>query len=109
MAGMDKHTGKAIEGVAELRQQVRDVLETPLGSRVMLREYGSRLFELLDDPVDAQFEVEIVSAVAEAVMTWVPRFQVERIRLVEVRDSGPVFDLYGLDRETGRGVVLERV
>ncbi|MCS4503908.1 GPW/gp25 family protein [Arhodomonas aquaeolei] len=109
MAGMHRHTGEPIDGVAELRQQVRDVLETPIGSRVMLRGYGSRLFELLDEPVDQRFEVEVYAAVAEAVREWVPRFSLERVRLVEVTERGPVFDLYGVDLETGRGVVLEGV
>ena len=109
MAGMDRHTGQALDGVAELRQQVRDVLETPIGSRVMLREYGSRLFELLDDPVDQRFQVEVFAAVAEAIQEWVPRFELERVRLVEVNETGPVFNLYGVDAETGRGVVLESV
>lgn len=109
MAGMHRETGEVIDGVAELRQQVRDVLETPIGTRVMLRSYGSRLFELLDEPVDQRFEVEVIAAAADAIRTWVPRFQVDRVRLAEVNEDGPVFDFYGVDRETGRGVVLESV
>lgn len=98
-----------IEGVAHLRQSVRDILETPIGSRVMNREYGSRLFELLDDPTDQRFMVDVYAATAEAIRRWEPRFHLERVRLVEMRPNGPVFDLHGVDLETGRGVVLEGV
>ena len=109
MRGMNRHTGRAIEGVEHLRQSVRDILETPIGSRAMNREYGSRLFDLIDDPVDRRFAVEVFAAVAEAVMRWEPRFRLERVRLAEVRDTGPIFDLYGTDLETGSGVVLEGI
>lgn len=106
---MDRVSGEVVEGVAHLRQSVRDILETPIGSRVMNREYGSRLFELLDDPTDQRFLVDVYAATAEAIRRWEPRFHLERVQLVEIRDNGPVFDLHGVDLETGRGVVLEGV
>jgi len=109
MAGMSAETGKALEGLAHLRQSVRDILSTPIGSRVMNREYGSRLFELVDDPVDQRFQVEVYAAVAEALRRWEPRLRLERVRLVEVRDEGPVFTIEGVYLPEGRPVVLEDV
>jgi phage baseplate assembly protein W len=109
MRGMDRNTGKALEGVEHLRQSILDILTTPVGTRVMNREYGSRLFELVDSPVDQRFEVEIFAAVADAINRWEPRFKLDRVQLVEVKPEGPVFDLYGVDLETGRGVTLEAV
>ena len=47
MTGMDRETGKSLSGIEHLRQSIRDILTTPIGSRVMRRDYGSRLFELL--------------------------------------------------------------
>jgi phage baseplate assembly protein W len=109
VSGMDRNTGRPIDGVARLQQSVRDILETPIGTRVMNREYGSRLFELLDSPVDDHFRVEVFAAVADAVRRWEPGFQLKRVRLVEVKDTGPVFDLEGVDVETGAYVTLESV
>ena len=51
MRGMDRNTGRALEGIAHLRQSIRDILTTPIGSRVMRWEYGSRLFRLVDAPL----------------------------------------------------------
>lgn len=109
MTGMDKNTGKRIEGLEHLRQSIVDILATPLGSRVMRRDYGSRLFELIDDPVDARFALECVAAVAEALRRWEPRLRVERVRLVAVRPEGPVFDIEGVYLPEGRPVLLEGV
>ena len=47
---MHRHTGEGISGTAHLRQSVFDILQTPTGSRVMRRDYGSTLFTLIDQP-----------------------------------------------------------
>jgi phage baseplate assembly protein W len=52
MRGIDANTGKALSGLAHLRQSVTDILSTPIGSRVMRREYGSQLFRLIDAPLN---------------------------------------------------------
>ncbi|MDT8428479.1 MAG: GPW/gp25 family protein [Pseudomonadales bacterium] len=106
---MNAQTGKLIDGVEELRQSVRDILSTPIGARVMTRDYGSGLFDLIDDPVDQRFSVEVFRAVAEAVRRWEPRFLIDRVKLTEVRDTGPIFELHGTDLDTGVGVVLEGI
>jgi phage baseplate assembly protein W len=48
MIGLDASTGKQLSGMAHLRQSVRDILTTPIGTRVMRRDYGSRLYRLVD-------------------------------------------------------------
>ncbi|MFP4182781.1 MAG: GPW/gp25 family protein [Thiohalospira sp.] len=109
MAGMDRHTGKRIEGTAQLAQSLRDVLNTRPGTRVMLREYGSALPDLVDEPVDGRFEVEVYAAVADAARRWVPRLRVEQVQMAGQTESGPVFDIRAVDRETGHSVTLEAV
>jgi phage baseplate assembly protein W len=53
MIGVNNRTGKALDGMEHLKQSVQDILTTPLGTRVMRREYGSRLFELIDAPINS--------------------------------------------------------
>lgn len=48
MIGMNAKTGKALGGVEHLKQSIRDIVTTPLGSRVMRRDYGCGLYELVD-------------------------------------------------------------
>lgn len=48
MLGMDRNTGKLLSGTDHIRQSIVDILTTPLGTRVMLPEYGSKLFDLVD-------------------------------------------------------------
>ena len=95
MQGVDAETGGRIAGEAHLRQSVRDILTTPLGSRVMRREYGSRLFELVDAPLNAETIARIVAASAEALDRWEPRYRVRRIRVAGGGESRVVIDLDG--------------
>jgi phage baseplate assembly protein W len=81
---MDAVTGQPLEGIAHLRQSIQDILRTPIGTRVMRCDYGSRLFELLDRPMNNALLVEIYAATAEALSRWEPRLQVSRVRVTKV-------------------------
>ena len=48
--GMNGQTGLSISEVEHIRQSVRDILVTPVGSRVMRREYGSLPSQEIDQP-----------------------------------------------------------
>lgn len=81
MIGMDKTTGKALSGDAHLAQSIVDILTTPLGSRVMRRDYGSLLFELIDKPINPAIRMLIHAATAIALRRWEPRLRLSRVQL----------------------------
>ena len=76
---MNRTTGAAISGLEHLRQSVGDLLSTPIGSRVMRREYGSLVPELIDHPDNNASQVRLFSAVASALLRWEPRFRLTRV------------------------------
>jgi len=79
MSGMSIATGRAIDGLDHLRQSIAVILMTPLGSRVMRRNFGSLLPVLLDAPDNGATRVRLYSAVAGALMTWEPRLRITRV------------------------------
>ncbi|RFA31332.1 baseplate assembly protein [Alkalilimnicola ehrlichii] len=111
MAGMNAHTGHAIDGIDHIRQSVTDILTTPIGSRVMRRDYGSLLPELIDQPLNDVTLMLAYSAVVTALIRWEPRIRVERIvRLVNsARPSSVVLeaDIVRLDTSTPERARLE--
>lgn len=107
MRGVDATTGKPLEGIAHLRQSVRDILTTPLGSRVMRRTYGSRLFDLVDRPLNAATLVEIFAATAEAVLRWEPRLQVQRVQARSISAGSIEVDLEAIYVPTGQPIFLD--
>lgn len=76
---MNRTTGAAVTGLDHLRQSVGDILSTPIGSRVMRREYGSLVPELIDHPDNNTSQVRLFSAVASALLRWEPRFRLTRV------------------------------
>ena len=81
MRGTSVATGQAISGVDHLRQSVADILTTPIGSRVMRRDYGSDIPALIDQPDNAATQLRLVAAVTAAVMKWEPRVHLTRVSI----------------------------
>lgn len=95
MQGVDAQTGQPAAGEAHLRQSIRDILTTPIGSRVMRRTYGSRLFELVDAPMNAGTVADIVAATAEAIDRWEPRYRLRRVQVSAAGEGHVSLDLEG--------------
>ena len=106
---MDSTTGKPLEGLAHLRQSVRDILTTPLGSRVMRRNYGSRLFDLIDAPLNAATLVEIYAATAEALVRWEPRLRIQQVQARSVGTGKIEVDLSAIYLPAGQPVFLDGI
>lgn len=86
MRGMDRRTGKPIEGDAHLHQSIGDILSTPLGSRIGRRDYGSLLAELIDQPANPASRIRLFAATALALLRWEPRIALDRVGLEQ---TGP--------------------
>lgn len=89
MLGMDRDTGKLLSGTDHIRQSIVDILTTPLGTRVMLPEYGSKLFDLVDNPTDPSLAMRIIMESAGAIARWEPRVRIDRINVLAV-DIGKI-------------------
>lgn len=96
MQGLNATTGQPLSGLDHLRQSLRDILTTRIGTRVMRRDYGSRLPELIDNPMTPRLAMELFVATAEALDTWEPRFSLSRVRIAETRPGHVVVDLEGV-------------
>ncbi|PPD36017.1 MAG: phage baseplate protein [Methylomonas sp.] len=110
MTGINNTTGKALDGIEHLKQSIRDILRTPIGTRVMRRDYGSRLFDLIDAPMNSQTIIDIVAATADALDRWEPRLLLERVILNSGSDSGRInLTLFGKYRPNGQPITLDGI
>ncbi|MCQ4319723.1 GPW/gp25 family protein [Stutzerimonas stutzeri] len=95
MIGMSRTTGRALSDTAHLAQSIGDILTTPLGSRVMRREYGSLLPDLIDAPLNDTTRLQAYAAVAIALMRWEPRIRLSRVSLAIEKGGSAVLDVDG--------------
>lgn len=110
MDGMNASTGKRLSGVDHLKQSIRDILTTRIGTRVMRRDYGSRLPELIDNPMSELLKVELFAATAEALERWEPRFRLDRVMISDASSEGRIIlDLDGRILVNNEPVRLEGI
>lgn len=109
MNGMDNLTGKPLVGLAHLRQSIADILTTPIGSRVMRRDYGSRIFQRIDAPLTGELVAEIYADVVEALFNYEPRLEVSNVSVVSINDGKIVLDLEGKYLPSGENIQLKNL
>jgi hypothetical protein len=75
---MNRSTGTPITTADHIRQSIGDILNTPVGTRVMRRDYGSHVFDLVDAPGNPAGALRVVAAAADAIERWEPRAELRR-------------------------------
>ncbi|MEC5345084.1 GPW/gp25 family protein [Brenneria populi] len=95
-SGMSRDAGQTVNDLAHIRQSVRDILITPIGSRVMRREYGSLLSALIDQPQTPAVKLQVMSACYMALLRWEPRIKLTGITLESSFDGALVVDITGV-------------
>lgn len=81
LAGMSRISGVALSGDDHLAQSIADIITTPLGSRVMRRDYGCLLFDLIDRPLGPATALLCSMAIAIALARWEPRIELKVVRI----------------------------
>ena len=79
--GMSRTTGALLSPDDHLRQSIYDLLMTPLGSRILRRDYGSLLPFLIDQPANQATKLKLMAAIATAIVKWEPRVKVRQVQL----------------------------
>lgn len=109
MNGINAADGTRLSGIDHLRQSLRDILTTPIGTRVMRREYGSRLYELVDAPLNRGTLLQLYAATAQAVKRWEPRFKLTRVRVAGAEVGSVQLDLTGNYLPDGTEVTIDGI
>ncbi|AXH63568.1 GPW/gp25 family protein [Providencia huaxiensis] len=100
--GMNRMDGKIISDIEHIRQSVRDILITPIGSRIARRNYGSLLSELIDQPQNPALKLQLMSACYTALIKWEPRILLTRINLSSTETAQMVIDIEATNQDTNQ-------
>lgn len=104
--GMNRNTGRAITDAEHISQSVGDILRTPVGSRVMRRDYGSLLSAMIDQPQTPALELQIKVACYMAILKWEPRITLTSITTERQFDGKMIVNLTGQLKDTGESLSL---
>jgi len=106
---MNINSGRTISEISHIKQSIANILTTPIGSRIMQRDYGSRLFEKIDNPINGELVAEIYSDVVEALFIWEPRFEVAQVKIQSIEKGKITIDLEGSFLKDGEKIILENI
>ncbi|WP_457679437.1 GPW/gp25 family protein [Thermovibrio sp.] len=88
--------GETVEGLEDLRQRIKIVLETPKGFDPHRPEFGSNIWQWVDKPFTVAMP-NVIAEVYEAIEKWIPDFKPTQIKIAEADSSGRfVFQIRGL-------------
>ena len=93
MSGVNRVTGDVLDGWRHLEQSLWDLFTTPIGTRVMRRDYGSDVPNLIDRPQGIDTVLEVTMAFGEALEKWEPRFRLSQVLIEDANPDG-TFQLF---------------
>lgn len=94
MSLLNRITGEdLLSDIDHVKQSINDILTTPIGTRVMLREYGSNLPFYIDRLINDQLRADIIQSTAEALDRWEPRFRLTLVNIDETRSLGGILTI----------------
>ena len=85
---MNRETGAAIDTLNHITQSISDILTTRIGTRIMRREYGSLIPELVDHPFNDATLLRVYAAVVMALMRWEPRISLSSVQFIGANLQG---------------------
>ncbi|MFX7294381.1 GPW/gp25 family protein [Acinetobacter baumannii] len=103
---MSRNSGSLITEIESIKQSIEDIVTTPLGSRIMRREYGSIVADLIDQPMSEVLKVKIYSAIYTPVSRWEKRISIENLKISDVFSNGLQLDLEAVHTLTGQSLNL---
>lgn len=89
-SGINRVTGAVLTDFDHVVQSISVILTTPIGTRVMRREFGSEILDLVDRPLTNQVILAVYAAAVTAIALWEPRFSITSCQLVAAGADGVV-------------------
>ena len=106
------YTGQLISGLAYLKQRIKDVIETPRGSLVGAREFGSYFYKLIDRNIDKRFYMSAYIMLADAVnnpVNGLDDFKLESMAIEVINDRHFILTLTGQLLNNGKPITLDNI
>lgn len=97
--------GGVMQYQVSVEDSIKRILETPIGSRVMLPEFGSKLHTLIDRKMDESFKLDFYRFTAEAIEKWEPRVKLEKVEINDRVEGKLYYTLYFKNGESMQGAL----
>ena len=103
---MSRYNGSELTELEHIRQSLEDIATTPIGSRLMRREYGTLLASLMDQPIGQALYLKIYSTLYSAYVRWEDRIEISQISVAELNKGQLILDVIGFLKTNGNEVYM---
>lgn len=103
---MSRENGKKLLVIDHIRQSLADLISTPIGSRVMRRNYGTLVANLIDQPTSEALILKCYSTIYSATLLWEPRIQINQMNIGQINQGKTELTIEATLVETGENVNL---
>jgi len=98
----NSETGRQIGLYDHIRQSIKNILFTRIGTRLMREEYGSLLPELLDQPITPALLLQCQAAAIAALAKWEPRIEIQAATVsAAANDAKVIINIEAVNISTG--------
>lgn len=88
--GINARTGAPLSDWEHVQQSIECILTTPIGSRVMRRDFGSELYDLIDAKMVQRNVLALYVATAVAIDRWEPRYRLTHAGIDRMGPDGVI-------------------
>ncbi|NTI86032.1 baseplate assembly protein [Agrobacterium rhizogenes] len=94
--GVSATNGKPLTNWEHVEQSIGKILTTPKRSRVMRRNFGSDVPELIDGKMTRRNVLAVYAASATAILEWEPRYRMTAGRVTRADAGGSIMlEIFG--------------
>lgn len=104
--GLSAATGIRTYDADHIRESIRTILTTPVGTRVMRRDFGSLLADLIDKPLTPKTRMQVLAATVIALARWEPRIELRQVQ-IEQEASKLTVVMTATRRDTGAAIKFQ--
>jgi phage baseplate assembly protein W len=100
MIGVDRHTGDLVDSDERRRQSIEDILTTPLTARVTRGEFGSLVFDFIDNIGNTANLQKLRTTAIDAIKRWEPEARISKIDVSLGASGEAIFYIYDHEHVT---------
>lgn len=101
---MSRYTGSELDEIDHIKQSLEDIATTPIGSRLMRREYGTLLASLIDQPISEVLYLKIYSTLYTAYVRWEDRIDISEMNVADIKNGQLILDIVGFLKTNGNEI-----
>mgnify|MGYP001597026202 CR=1 FL=1 len=101
---MSRYNESVLTEIEHIKQSLEDIATTPIGSRLMRRDYGTLLANLIDQPISEVLYLKIYSTLYTAYVRWEDRVDISQMNVVDIKNGQLILDIVGFLKTNGNEI-----